>query len=68
VEVIEVKTNPVNPNQATIVAKVKEATEYFSASNPAKPRKTESDSLTVRYEVIRQEEGWRIQGAKVLPN
>jgi hypothetical protein len=51
-----------------IVAKVKEATEYFSASNPAKPRKTESDSLTVRYEVIRQEEGWRIQGAKVLPN
>jgi hypothetical protein len=68
VEVIEVKTNPVNPNQATIVAKVKEATEYFSASNPSKPRKTESDSLKVRYEVIRQEEGWRIQGAKVLPS
>ena len=60
VEIKSLKFDPNNPNQATIQARVQEATKYYRDNSNAKPTKLENDDLLVRYQLIRQNDQWRI--------
>ncbi|MGL5034265.1 MAG: ARC6/PARC6 family protein, partial [Microcystaceae cyanobacterium] len=60
VEVLDVKVGS-DKNQGQILAKVKEQTSYFTASNPDKPETKKSDEITVRYQVVRQGDRWLIR-------
>ena len=49
-----------SPTQATIEATVTEKIESFTGGKPDRPDPS-SDSLRVRYSLIRQDQGWRIE-------
>ncbi len=60
IEIKSLKFDPNNPNRATIQARVQEATKYYRDNSNAKPTKLENDDLLVRYQLIRQNDQWRI--------
>ena len=60
IEIKSLKFDPNNPNQATIQARVQEATKYYQKNANAKPNKLQNDDLLVRYQLIRQNNQWRI--------
>ncbi|MEH2059139.1 MAG: IMS domain-containing protein [Nostoc sp.] len=51
------------PDRATVVATVKEATELYENGQF---KKSSSDNLRVRYDLIRERAKWRIQSASVV--
>jgi hypothetical protein len=65
VEIKSLKFDPNNPNRATIQARVQEGTKYFTANSNAKPNKLQNDDLLVRYQLIRQNDQWRISAIAV---
>ena len=66
VEIKSLKFDPNNPNRATIQARVQEATKYYTANSNAKPNKLQNDDLLVRYQLIRQNDQWRISAIAVV--
>jgi hypothetical protein len=66
VEIKSLKFDPNNPNRATIQARVQEATRYYTANSNAKPNKLQNDDLLVRYQLIRQNDQWRISAIAVV--
>lgn len=58
VKVTSVSTSDTDPNRATVAATVREITKFYE--NGQKGKSTE-DNLRVRYELIRQDNVWRIQ-------
>jgi hypothetical protein len=66
VEIKSLKFDLNNPNRATIQARVQEATKYYTANSNAKPNKLQNDDLLVRYQLIRQNDQWRISAIAVV--
>jgi hypothetical protein len=64
-EIKSLKLDPNNPNRATIQARVQEATKYYRDNSNAKPNKLQNDDLLVRYQLIRQNDQWRISAIAV---
>jgi hypothetical protein len=60
IEIKSLKFDPNNPNRATIQARVQETTKYYKDNSNAKPTKLQNDDLLVRYQLIRQNDQWRI--------
>jgi hypothetical protein len=65
VEIKSLKFDPNNANRATIQARVQEATKYYRDNSNAKPNKLQNDDLLVRYQLIRQNDQWRIAAIAV---
>lgn len=64
-EIQSVNSSEENPNRATVEAVVSEDAQFYQGGqlNQAASYK---DNLRVRYELVRQEDGWRIQSWQVL--
>lgn len=60
-----VTTNAKNPNQATVIAKVQETADFNENGKVVKSRSYDQN-LSVRYELVRQQEQWLIQNITVL--
>ena len=65
VEIKSLKFDPNDANRATIQARVQEATKYYRDNSNAKPNKLQNDDLLVRYQLIRQNDQWRIAAIAV---
>jgi len=65
VEIKSLKFDPNNANRASIQARVQEATKYYRDNSNAKPTKLQNDDLLVRYQLIRQNDQWRIAAIAV---
>lgn len=64
-QVSNVVVNETNADQVMVEANVTEKTTFYDAAGQM--TKTENDSLTIQYELIRQEEKWRIRDWKIVP-
>jgi hypothetical protein len=60
-----VQTNPQNPNQAIIKARVKEKYQYYQ-NGVLSPSQSYDDDLIVRYDLIKQNNQWLIKDITVL--
>lgn len=60
-----VKTNPLDPKQAIIIANVQEIAEYYQQGD-LKPRQSYQDKLKVKYDMIKQNNQWLIKDIKVI--
>lgn len=65
VEIKSLKFDPNSPNRATIQAQVQEATKYYKQNSKDKPNKLQNDDLLVRYQLIRENDQWRISAIAV---
>ncbi len=61
IEMKSLQFNPDNPNQATIQARIQEATKYYIDKADSQPIQLQNDDLLVRYQLIRQNDQWLIQ-------
>ena len=57
--------NSQNPNQATIIAKVKEVSEYYQ-NGVLNSAQSYDDNLVVRYDLIKRNNQWLIEDIRVL--
>lgn len=58
---VSVVPNETNPNQAIIETQIREKVDYYDRGLINESRSDDS-TLTVRYTVVQQDDGWRIQG------
>ena len=65
VEIKSLKFDPNDTNRAIIQARVQEATKYYKDNSKEKPNKLQNDDLLVRYQLIRQNDQWRIAAIAV---
>lgn len=65
VEVRSVNINSSNPNLATVEAKVREIAKYYQ-NGQLNSSNSYSDNLLVRYELIRQNNQWKIRNSTIL--
>ncbi|MGH2414449.1 MAG: ARC6/PARC6 family protein, partial [Microcystaceae cyanobacterium] len=54
-----------NANQAIVEVDVREIASYYQ-NGKLNPSRSYNDNLRVRYELVRQQERWLIQGIKVI--
>ncbi len=64
VKVSSVETNPTNPDRATVLADVTEATEFYEGGQ--RQSAESSPNLRIEYSLLRKEGNWRIQNWKIL--
>ncbi|MBC7969129.1 MAG: DUF4101 domain-containing protein [Verrucomicrobia bacterium] len=64
VKVSSVELSATNPDQATVLADVTEATEYYEADQ--RKNAESSPNLRIDYSLVRKEGTWRIQNWKLL--
>jgi hypothetical protein len=64
-DILSVRVDARNPQQAEVIARVKEATQYYKVGGGTQPLRQERDDLTVRYQLQRQGEQWKITGIAV---
>lgn len=64
-EITSVETNEANPDQARIEAEVNEAAEFYERGQ-LNLNESYDDNLRVRYNLVRQDNQWRIRDMDVL--
>lgn len=64
-EILSFRVDSRDPQQAEVIARVKEVTNYYKNSGSARPLRQENDDLTVRYQLQRQGDQWKITGITV---
>lgn len=62
---ISVNQNPDRPDQATIEAQVREQADFYRQGQAA-PNDAYDSTLRVRYDLVRQDQTWKIQNMTVL--
>lgn len=63
VAIADVQQSATNPNQARVIADVSEATEFFEND---KRKRSKTENLRVRYDLVRKDSKWQIQDWKVV--
>ncbi|ACK69045.1 heat shock protein DnaJ domain protein [Gloeothece citriformis PCC 7424] len=67
VDLRSVNLNEQNPDQAVVEAQVKETAKFYQNGKLNQARSYD-DNLLIRYELIRQENKWKIQESKIVNN
>jgi hypothetical protein len=65
VQVRSVNVDPRNPNSAKVEAKIQEKAQYYQ-NGKLDPSRSYDDNLLVNYELIRQQNQWKIKDGKLL--
>lgn len=65
VKVLSVKTSEDNPDRARVEAAVKESAKFYEAGQ-LKEDSSYDDNLKVKYDLVRQDDRWRIRDMAVL--
>ncbi|BFM39527.1 IMS domain-containing protein [Synechocystis sp. LKSZ1] len=64
-DILSFQVDARNPQQAEVIARVKEATKYYKVGRANQPLRQEKDDLTVRYQLQRQGDQWKITDISV---
>jgi len=64
-KILSLKTDTQNPDRATVDASVREVASYYQNGQLNKGRSYD-ENLQVRYELVRQQQQWKIQSIKVI--
>ena len=67
VDINSLQLDPNNPNRATIQAKIQESTKYYPDKADSNPSKLQNDDLSVNYQLIRENDQWRIKAIAAQP-